>query len=197
MSDLRIRGGGTILGASQSGHIAAVGYEMFLELMEQAVAELKGQPQSEPLVPEINMELSALIPESYVPDIDQRLSAYRRLSRMTAASEVTDFKTELTDRYGPPPSEVEHLLTKIRLKIQAVQAGVRKLDVTGKSLVITFSEAHLRNPQGLVGLIKSHPQQYSFSPENVLRARLSGYDLPARIQETKNILKQIATYVNN
>jgi transcription-repair coupling factor (superfamily II helicase) len=197
VSDLRIRGGGTILGASQSGHIAAVGYEMFLELMEQAVAELKGQPQTESLVPEINMELSALIPESYVPDIDQRLSAYRRLSRMTAGSEIKDFKTELTDRYGPPPGEVEHLLTKIRLKIQAVQAGVRKLDVTGKSLFITFSEAHLRNPQGMVDLIKSHPEQYSFSPENILRARLSGYDLPARIQETKNILKQIATYVNN
>lgn len=197
MSDLRIRGGGTILGASQSGHIAAVGYEMFLELMEQAVAELKGQPKGAPLVPEINMDLSALIPESYVPDIDQRLSAYRRLSRMTAVSDIADFKTELSDRFGPPPAEVEHLLTKILFKIQAVEAGVRRLDLTAKTLILNFSESHLHNPQGLVELIKADSDRYSLTPESVLRARLGGYDMAARLEETKNILKQIAAYVNN
>ena len=105
MSDLQIRGGGTILGASQSGHIAAVGYEMFLELMEHAVAEMKGEPVQEALSPEINLQLSAFIPESYIPDIDQRLSAYRRLSRVTEVAEISDFKAELIDRYGPVPEE--------------------------------------------------------------------------------------------
>jgi len=197
MSDLRIRGGGTILGASQSGHIAAVGYEMFLELMEQAVSELKGQPRVESLVPEINMELSAMIPESYVPDIDQRLSAYRRLSKMTKPTDVADFQSELKDRFGRPPVEVRHLLTKILLKIQAVDAGVKRLDLSAKTLTLSFSEAHLQNPQGLVDLITEHSERYAVTPESVLRARLSGHDLNARLEETKNILKQISVYVNN
>jgi len=197
MSDLRIRGGGTILGASQSGHIAAVGYEMFLELMEQAVAELKGQAQTEPLIPEINMELSAMIPEAYVPDIDQRLSAYRRLSRMRHASEIADFESELKDRFGRPPVEVENLLAKIALKIQAVDAGVRRLDLTAKTLILAFSEAHQHNPRRLVDLVLDNPERYSVAPESILRARLAGHDLDARLQETKKILKQIADYVNN
>ncbi|PQP32706.1 hypothetical protein C6A36_03070, partial [Desulfobacteraceae bacterium SEEP-SAG10] len=83
MSDLQIRGGGTILGASQSGHIAAVGYDMFLKLMENSMAELKGEEIQESLEPEINIALPASIPESYIPDIDQRLSTYRRLTKIT------------------------------------------------------------------------------------------------------------------
>ena len=82
MSDLKIRGGGTILGASQSGHIAAVGYDMFLKLMESSIAELKGEATVESLEPEINVNLSALLSENYIPDIDQRMSAYRRLAKM-------------------------------------------------------------------------------------------------------------------
>ncbi|NIV97724.1 hypothetical protein GWN26_00635, partial [Candidatus Saccharibacteria bacterium] len=87
---LKIRGGGTILGASQSGHIAAVGYDMFLKLMENAVAELKGETPLEPLDPEINVRMSAFLSESYIPDIDQRMAAYRRLARMTELKEIAD-----------------------------------------------------------------------------------------------------------
>ncbi|MCK5417005.1 MAG: transcription-repair coupling factor, partial [Desulfobacterales bacterium] len=88
MNDLKIRGGGTILGASQSGHIAAVGYDMFLKLMEDAMAELKGEAPLESLEPEINVRMSAFISESYIPDIDQRLAAYRRLAKMTELKEI-------------------------------------------------------------------------------------------------------------
>ena len=117
MSDLKIRGGGTILGSDQSGHIAAVGYDMFLQLMEEAVTRMKGEPLREPLEPEIHIPLSAFIPESYIPDIDQRLSTYRRLARMSDNKEISSLKVELADRFGPLPEETKNLLFKILLKI--------------------------------------------------------------------------------
>ena len=105
MNDLKIRGGGTILGASQSGHIAAVGYDMFLKLMQTAIADLKGEPIPEPLEPEINLSISAFLPESYISDLDQRLIAYRRLARITEVNEIGELQAELIDRYGKLPDE--------------------------------------------------------------------------------------------
>ncbi len=104
------------MGASQSGHIAAVGYDMFLKLMENAISELKGKPVQEGLEPEINISLSSFIPEFYISDINQRLSAYRRLAKMTELSEISDFKKELIDRFGALPKEANNLLLKSCLK---------------------------------------------------------------------------------
>ena len=123
MSDLQIRGGGAALGANQSGHIAAVGYDMFLQLMENAVSELKGQPVVEALEPEITFTLNAYIPEEYIPDIDQRLGVYRKLARALEPSDVSAIKDEMVDRYGPLPSEASSLLAKIRLRVYSVKAG--------------------------------------------------------------------------
>ncbi|MFO7685268.1 MAG: transcription-repair coupling factor [Desulfobacterales bacterium] len=197
MSDLQIRGGGTILGASQSGHIAAVGYEMFLELMEHAVAEVKGEPVLESLSPEINIQLSAFIPETYIPDIDQRLSAYRRLSRMTGVAEISDFKAELIDRYGPIPEEVVNLLLKIMLRVFAIKAGVKRLDLLGPDLTMVFSEAHQKNPPGLVDLVMAAPDKYNLTPDCVLKTRLGGRETKGLLGQTKNILKEIARHVRN
>ena len=197
MSDLQIRGGGTILGASQSGHIAAVGYDMFLELMENTIAELKGEPAVEALEPEINIPLSAFIPESFIPDIDQRLSAYRRLSRLTEVGEITDFKSELTDRYGSLPEEVTNLLLKIMLRVFAIRAGAKRLDLIGADLTISFSETHLKNPQGLADLVLAKPSRYHLTVEHALKTRLKAGQAPGYLSQTKNILKEIARHVNN
>jgi transcription-repair coupling factor (superfamily II helicase) len=197
MSDLQIRGGGTILGASQSGHIAAVGYEMFLSLMENAIADLKGEPVREPLSPEINLQLSAYLPESYIPDIDQRLGAYRRLARMTGLKEISDYKAELIDRYGPLPEPAANLLLKIMLKVTSALAGVKHLELTGSKLVLTFSEAHQNHPTGMVDLILRTPQKYQMTPDQVLKVRLAARDIRGQMAETKNILKEIQQHVNN
>jgi transcription-repair coupling factor (superfamily II helicase) len=197
MSDLQIRGGGTILGASQSGHIAAVGYEMFLKLMENAVAELKGEPVRDPLSPEINIRLSTYIPEAYIPDIDQRLSAYRRLARMTELSEITEFKAECIDRYGVMPEEVANLLLKIILKVLSIKAGVKRLDLTGSNLALAFSTAHQQNPSAMVDMIVSEPRKYSLTPEYVLKVKLSAIENTGLLAQVKNILKEIAQHVNN
>jgi transcription-repair coupling factor (superfamily II helicase) len=197
MSDLKIRGGGTILGASQSGHIAAVGYEMYLKLMENAVSELKGKPVIESLEPEINIIISAFIPESYIPDIDQRLSAYRRLTKMTELSEIADFKAELIDRFGVLPREAANLLLKIMLKVLSVKAGVKRLDLTGRKLVLHFSAAHQKNPPGIVDVVVSNKRLYEFSPDYIFKARLSNRSFNGLVAQVRKILKEIAQRVND
>jgi transcription-repair coupling factor (superfamily II helicase) len=197
MSDLKIRGGGTILGASQSGHIAAVGYDMFLKLMENAIADLKGEETIEPLDPEINVNFSAFLSESYIPDIDQRMSAYRRLAKMTELQQLADFKAESLDRFGPLPAEAENLLLKIMLKVLAKTAGVSRLDLVGRHLSLNFSESHQRNPAAIVDMIMAAPQAYNLTPAHVLKIKLDSSRLTGRLAQTKNILKEIARRVNN
>ncbi|MCK4467252.1 MAG: transcription-repair coupling factor, partial [Desulfobacterales bacterium] len=196
MNDLKIRGGGTILGASQSGHIAAVGYDMFLKLMENAISELKGKPVQEGLEPEINISLSSFIPELYISDINQRLSAYRRLAKMTELSEISDFKKELIDRFGALPKEANNLLLKIMLKVFSIKAGVKRLDLTGQQLILYFSEAHQKYPFGIVDMIIDKSNCFSFTPDHALKAKLSKRTAAGLLLETKNILKEITQHVN-
>jgi transcription-repair coupling factor (superfamily II helicase) len=197
MSDLQIRGGGTILGASQSGHIAAVGYDMFLKLMENSMAELKGEEVQESLEPEINMAMPASIPESYIHDIDQRLSAYRRLTKITELDKIADFKTEMVDRFGALPVETSNLLFKIVLRVLAIKAGVKRLDLRGSRLSIYFSEVHQKNPTGVLDRIASAGSPFEFTKDHLLTAKLSKTSRVGLLTQTKNILKQIIQHVNN
>ena len=196
MSDLKIRGGGTILGASQSGHIASVGYDMFLKLMEESIAEMKGEPVQIMLDPEINVAMSTFIPENYISDIDQRLTAYRRLAKMTDLNEISDFKSELTDRFGQLPIEAANLLLKIMLKVMSKKAGVKRLDLSGRELQLVFSEAHQTNPLGLVEIITREKSGFQLTPDQVLRAKLNSDNTSGLLVETKNILKEISRHVN-
>ncbi|RJP87647.1 MAG: transcription-repair coupling factor [Desulfobacteraceae bacterium] len=196
MNDLKIRGGGAALGVSQSGHIAAVGYDMFLQLMEDAIARIKGESVVEKLEPEINVPMSVFIPEDYIADIDQRLMAYRRLAKMMELGDVSDFKEELIDRYGRLPQEAGNLLLKIMLKILSVKAGVKRLDVNERFLFLWFSELHQKRPFGLLELVDKNPERYVFLPDNGLKVILNANGLGSIIGNTKNILMEIYGYVN-
>ena len=197
MSDLKIRGGGTILGASQSGHIAAVGYDMFLKLMENSMAELKGEAVQDSLEPEINVSMPTFIPESYIPDIDQRLSAYRRLVKLTELNEIADFKVELLDRFGKLPVEVSNLLLKIMLRVLAIKAGVKRLDLIGQQVSLNFSGAHQSNPAGIFKMLDSKKHGFEFTREQVLKANLEKGSTTGLLTQVKNILKEIMQRVNN
>jgi transcription-repair coupling factor (superfamily II helicase) len=196
MSDLRIRGGGAALGIEQSGHIAALGYDMFLKLLEDEVAVLKGETVVEKLEPEISIPVSVFIPESYIPDLDQRLIAYRRLAKMTELKDISDFKNELTDRYGELPVEAGNLLMKIMLKILCIKAGVKKLDLTQNYLYLTFSESHQKNPLGLFKLIHAEPKRFLFTSDKSLRINLDSDQIAATVAHAKNILIDIAKSVS-
>ena len=197
MNDLEIRGGGTILGASQSGHIAAVGYDMFLQLMEDAMAELKGEPVLKPLDPEVNIPVSAFFPEGYIPDIDQRMLLYRRLARAEDLQEIADLRNEIIDRFGPPPEEASHLLFKIMLKVCARNAGVSRIDLKDQRLVIALSPAHQENPAGLVGMITADPGRFELTPDHVLKVRLAPAGPLGQLGQAKNILQAMGRHVNN
>jgi transcription-repair coupling factor (superfamily II helicase) len=196
MNDLKIRGGGAALGVSQSGHIAAVGYDMFLQLMEDSIASLKGEKVVEKLEPEINVPMSVFIPESYIADIDQRLMTYRRLAKMKELREVSDFKEELIDRFGKLPAEAGNLLLKIMLKILSIKAGVKKLDLNEQMLFLWFSEMHQKHPFALLEMVDKNPKQYNFMPDNGLKVQLNANGLGGIIAQTKNILMEITGYVN-
>ncbi len=196
MSDLKIRGGGTILGASQSGHIAAVGYDMFLKLMEESIAEIKGEPVQQPLEPEVNVDLSCFIPEDYVPNIDQRLSAYRRLAKFTELAEVSRFKEELEDRFGPLPEPAANLLLKVMLRLLAGRAGVARLDMNHSRMMLQFSTEHMKRPEAVVDLIQQSQGRKILTPDQVLVCELGKRRRTAQIAEAKNILKDIAYHVN-
>jgi transcription-repair coupling factor (superfamily II helicase) len=129
LKDLEIRGAGNLLGAEQSGHIYKVGFDMYMEMLEKAVAELKGGEIREETEPEIRLQLTALIPEHYIPDITLRLSIYKRLSALRGIKELNEFSAEMTDRFGRIPEEVVNLIHVIRIKIAAKQLFVAK--VTG------------------------------------------------------------------
>jgi transcription-repair coupling factor (superfamily II helicase) len=197
MNDLKIRGGGAILGASQSGHIAAVGYDMFLKLMEEAVAQIKGEPMTVGLEPEINLPMSAYVAEDYVVDIDQRLSIYRRLAKMNDLKDIAAMKAELADRFGPLPEETENLLLKIMLRVLSVRAGIKRLDLYGQQLCLAFSETHQQQPLGIVQMITGGKQPYRFTPDHQFKATLAKGTARSKLAQTKNILIEIAQHVNS
>jgi len=198
MKDLQIRGSGSALGASQSGHIAAVGYDMFLKLMDEAVSDLKGKPVVPSLEPEINITMSAHIPEDYVQSIEQRLTIYRRLSQMTEVSEITTMQKELIDRFGKLPEEGFNMLLKIMLRILAVKAGVKKMDVTTNSIVLVFSELHQKRPFSTGETLSVNGFEYEYTAENAIKINIGARNkkISRALVETKKILKEISLQVN-
>ncbi len=129
MRDLEIRGAGNLLGANQSGHIAAVGFDLYCQLVTEAVAELKGEPVSEPVEVTIDLPVDAHLPRDYVSRDDVRMEAYRRLAAVTSPDDVGDVRAEWEDRYGPPPAAAEALLAAARLRAECVRLGIRSLAV--------------------------------------------------------------------
>jgi transcription-repair coupling factor (superfamily II helicase) len=133
MRDLEIRGAGNLLGTGQSGHIAAVGYDLYCQMVTEAVAELKGEPVREPAEIKLDLPLAANLPREYVAKEELRLEAYRRLAAVTTDAEVDDIRAEWEDRYGPLPPAAEALLSVARLRAEASRTGVREVTVVKPS----------------------------------------------------------------
>jgi transcription-repair coupling factor (superfamily II helicase) len=135
MRDLEIRGAGNLLGADQSGHIAAVGYDLYVQMVSEAVAELKGEEIRQPAEIKLDLPINANLPSSYVSREDLRLEAYRRLALVTTHQEVDDIRDEWVDRYGPLPKEAEALLRVGRLRAECARVGLREATVTKTQVV--------------------------------------------------------------
>ena len=154
--DLDIRGSGNLLGEEQSGHVREVGYELYQQMLEEAVAELKdgtGTPAGDHWSPQITVGTPVLIPEHYVPDLQLRMGLYRRLAEIREADDIDAFGAELVDRFGPLPEEVEHLLKIVHVKGLCFKANVEKLEAGPKGVVIAFRDNTFANPAALIGWI--------------------------------------------
>ena len=140
LHDLQIRGAGNMLGAAQSGHIAEVGYELYLQLLEDEINRLKGEPRDQTPDPELHLPVAAYLPETYIPDIDQRLMIYRRLSGRLTKDEIDAIAEELLDCYGPLTPEAANLLEVVQAKSILREIGIKRLDMSDGLITVTFAD---------------------------------------------------------
>jgi transcription-repair coupling factor (superfamily II helicase) len=166
--DLDIRGAGNLLGEEQSGHIKEVGYELYQEMLEEAVLSLKaglGAPLAEKWSPQITIGTAVLIPEDYVTDLPVRLALYRRLAEIEEERDIEAFAAELVDRFGPLPQEVEYLLQVVAIKSLCRRANVERIEVGPKGAVLAFRDNIFANPEGLIAYINKHPEGARVRPD--------------------------------
>ncbi|MCY6380785.1 transcription-repair coupling factor [Hoeflea prorocentri] len=192
--DLDIRGAGNLLGEEQSGHIKEVGFELYQHMLEEAVAELKGEEEriDTGWSPQITVGTSVMIPDAYVPDLHLRLGLYRRLGDLNTPDEIDGFGAELIDRFGPLPDEVQHLLKIVFMKSLCRRANVEKLDAGPKGVVVHFRNTEFPNPAGLVAHLGKQGSLAKIRPDqSVVFAR----DLPTaqnRLNGAAVIMTQLA-----
>ena len=167
--DLDQRGGGNLLGDEQSGHIREVGVELYQQMLEDAVAELKQNGEGGEIdrgwSPAINVGAAVLIPEAYVPDLNVRLSLYRRLSDAEKTEEREALAAELIDRFGPLPDEAKQLLRIVGIKASCKTACIERIDIGPKGAVLTLRNNAFPNPMGLVGLIQKNHAFWKIRPD--------------------------------
>ena len=193
--DLDIRGAGNLLGQEQSGHIREVGIELYQQMLEKAVAEAQGGEASasarEDWSPQLNLGLTVMIPEAYVPDLNLRMALYRRLGDLTDGQEIAAFGAELIDRFGPLPEEVEHLLAVIGVKTACRKAGIARLEAGPKGARINFRDDRFANPAGLVEFISKEGAKAKLRPDHTL-VFLARWDTPkSRIDGARNLAREL------
>jgi transcription-repair coupling factor (superfamily II helicase) len=169
MHDLKIRGGGNILGFSQSGHISAIGYELYMRLIEQSIAELKGEEWHEEINPEININIPAFLPPNYISDMDVRLNLYRRLSFIREESELKAMVEEMEDRFGKSPPEVASLIKVMSVRLLLKKIGINKLDVSDDGMILTFSPETKLDPEKVIQWFGNRPERYRFLSDRKLK----------------------------
>jgi transcription-repair coupling factor (superfamily II helicase) len=166
--DLDIRGAGNLLGEEQSGHIKEVGFELYQQMLEEAVLSLKAgisAPVADRWSPQITIGTALLIPEDYVADLSVRLALYRRLAEIEDERDIDSFAAEMVDRFGPLPGEVEHLLQVVAIKALCRRANVEKLEAGTKGVVLSFRDNIFANPEGLIAYIREQGSGVRMRPD--------------------------------
>ncbi len=194
--DLDIRGAGNLLGEEQSGHIKEVGFELYQQMLEEAVESLKAgitAPVADRWSPQITIGMPVLIPEDYVRDLPVRLGLYRRLSEIDNDRDIDSIGAEMADRFGPLPIEVEHLLQIVAIKALCRQANVEKVDTGPKGAVFSFRDKSFSNPDGLVEFIRKQGIGAKVRPDMRV-VFFDDWESPEeRLKGTTEILRQLAT----
>jgi transcription-repair coupling factor (superfamily II helicase) len=190
--DLELRGSGNILGDDQSGHVNAVGYELYMDLLQEALAEAKGEDIDDiELDPEINLRIAAMIPESYINDIRIRLSYYKALADISSNEELDRIEEELKDQFGDIPEPTLNLMGLMLIRRLCKELGVRDISAGVKSVSLIFTEKTLLKPETAIQLAMRENKKYSLTPDNRLNIRMNNIGWGNVYEELEYLLKQI------
>ena len=190
--DLEIRGAGNILGSEQSGHILRLGIDLYMRLLEDEVKNLKGEEVEPEFEPEIKLPIGAYLPEDYMPDQNQRLSWYKRISRARVKEEIDTLQDELIDRYGPLPEPVRNLMSVALVKLFLLHYRVRELAYTGAEISLALAEDTRADVDHLIALAARDSRRYRIAPDNRFFFRFTAKDPSELMPGIHAALKELA-----
>ncbi|WP_334325530.1 transcription-repair coupling factor, partial [Gilliamella apicola] len=198
--DLEIRGAGELLGSDQSGQIETIGFNLYIELLDDAVKSLKEgkEPTLESLLnnqqTEVELRLPTLIPDDFIPDVNTRLSLYKRIASIEAIDELTDIQIEMRDRFGKLPDAVLFLLETTKIRYQANKLGITKIEFGEKGGFIEFGKNNKISVDYLIEMIQKSPKNYRLEGANRLKLLSSYLDRSDRIEYIKNLLADFSNH---
>ncbi len=191
--DLEIRGAGNLLGAQQSGHIASVGFDLYCQMLEEAIRRRRGEQVLPRVDPELRLEVQGYLPEDYVESAAQRLDIYRRCAVLTEPAALETLRRELHDRFGTPPPAVARLLSVIELKLLARALLLERVEQRGLEVLLTFHPQTPVEPTRLLQWLQASAPRFQFHSERVVRLPLPRTTADARLGLLKNRLHQLHT----
>ncbi len=189
--DLELRGAGNLLGGEQSGHIDAVGFELYTSMLERTVRELKGEVEPEEAETQLNLGLNIRIPGDYILEENQRLRMYKRVAAVESEQQLADVSAELADRYGPPPAAVRNLLEYAALKLLARRLGVAGIERKREQVSVRFNQNAAVDPERLAKFVSSNPGA-QFTPAGVLKLSMKATAPDAVLANLKLLLHELA-----
>jgi transcription-repair coupling factor (superfamily II helicase) len=192
MHDLELRGAGNLLGREQSGEVTAVGFELYTEMMEQAIRELRGEPERPDFEPELQLGIPAYIPDSYAPDESERLILYRRMARAESVEDFDDLRDELRDRFGPVPTLVENLLRAMNVRRQMRELLIMSAMLRGNQLQLRFHPQAPLDAALLTKLVNANRSRMRLAPNAQLTVHLENRNYEELFEELEPVLQALA-----
>ena len=194
--DLDIRGAGNLLGDEQSGHIREVGFELYQSLLEDAILDARAgglaAPKPRDLSPQITVDAPVLIPDDYVPDLDLRMSLYRRINELEELQEIESFAAELIDRFGKLPDATENLLILMQIKLNAKKAHIAKIDLGPRGALVSFWNDSFPDIPGLLAYVARLGGIAKLRPDSKLTIARAWADPKARLSGALQLSKGLA-----
>jgi transcription-repair coupling factor (superfamily II helicase) len=187
--DLELRGAGDILGEDQSGHINAVGYDLYMELLEEAINEQSGKVvEDHDIEPEINLRVPALLPDKYIPDIRMRLYYYKTLSHVRSIEDLDRIEDELKDQFGDPPEPVLNLLGLMLIRKYCRDLGVKDVSSGNQTLSLSFTDKTRLPTSEVIRLTTRENKKYSLTPDQRLKIRMNDVKWPRVVEEIEYLI---------
>jgi len=188
--DLELRGAGNLLGGEQSGHIEAVGFELYTQMLERAVREMKGEAAPDEAETQLNLGLNIRIPVDYIPEENQRLRMYKRIAGVETETQLSDVRAELEDRYGETPPAVRNLLEYASLKLLCLTVGVTNVERKRDLVSVKFRQNAAVDPERLARFVSSQ-RGAQFTPDGLLKFSMKATGAEEVLQQLKNVLQEL------